>query len=332
MQFVSGSKLPLPEEKHDDSLNSASYHAQSEDNDSDSGLDSLDFPEVPKVSLRPTANTASAPEVVPPPPVPAAVHPSIDHSSSSYFSPSENEPQIPHLKHEDVSVNNKAAIKDETPDVLIGAKEEKQFIPFISPPSQTSSTFVRQSSLPPSISRTKSEANVDFQDVLAAAQAAADTAERAAAAARSAATIAQARISELTKKNSDQFPEIGENPFHADVSDPPAASEKRHFKHQDSFDDANDATNHHDSNRYHEDSQVSELPDLPPFDKLRVEHDSPPSDYVHELGSTHHQLQRLPSMDDESYFSYPNLFSKQNSNLESSAQTVSDNSRSTHEH
>lgn len=56
------------------------------------------------------------------------------------------------------------------------------------------------STSPPHVTRTGTEANVDLQDVLAAVHAAAETAECAAAAARSAATLAQAKISELTKK------------------------------------------------------------------------------------------------------------------------------------
>ncbi|KAE8718639.1 hypothetical protein F3Y22_tig00110007pilonHSYRG00112 [Hibiscus syriacus] len=65
-----------------------------------------------------------------------------------------------------------------------GAKENKQFLPFISPPSISATP----SEPPPAISKPKTESNLDLQDVLAADQEAAETAERAADAARSAAS------------------------------------------------------------------------------------------------------------------------------------------------
>ncbi|RXH97379.1 hypothetical protein DVH24_036047 [Malus domestica] len=75
-QFVSGSKLPLPQEKHDETLQYAPDQAQEELSDSDDGLDSLDFPEVPKQSLGPSTNPALAPMM--PPPLPTHPHPEID--------------------------------------------------------------------------------------------------------------------------------------------------------------------------------------------------------------------------------------------------------------
>ncbi|CAI9766846.1 unnamed protein product [Fraxinus pennsylvanica] len=45
--------------------------------------------------------------------------------------------------------------------------------------------------------------------------------------------------------------------------------------------------------------------------------------------STAHQLQRLPSMDDDKFLLYPNLFTKQSSNLISHAQPFIENSIST---
>lgn len=338
-QFDSGSKLPLPKEKHDEALNSSPDHAANDQPDSDTGFDPSDFPEVPKVSLRPIVNAASAPEIALP--VPTASHPDTDHESSNQSMTSSSNDTVtsknlspdPHLEQEDVIEERSVSIKDETPYIIVGAKEEKQFVPFISPPSLSSASFsARQSSSPPSVSRTKSEANVDLQDVLAAAQAAAETAERAAAAARSAATLAQVRISELTKKNSDKSPESGnDNPFHTDIPDQPATIEKPHFDHQQSFGDPNGVSNYPDAHRPHEDHQALELPDLPSFDKLKVEYDSPRNDHVLNQGPAPHQPQRLPSMDDDPYFSYPNLFMSQNSNLGSSAQSVAHNSHSTHE-
>ncbi|KAF2291036.1 hypothetical protein GH714_019217 [Hevea brasiliensis] len=324
-QFVSGSKLPLPEEKHNEALNSVPDHSHNKDPDSDSDFEELDFPEVPKVSLRPNANAASAPEMEP---IPDSAQRSIDSESSNHSATSENLAQGSHLENEDGTEEKLVAAKEEMPNIMVGANKEKQFVPFMSPLSVASTPLsTRPSSLPPT-SRTKSEANVDLQDVLAAAQAAAETAERAAAAARSAATLAQARISELTKKNSEKFPEdSNENPFHTDTLDQSATTEKPHFDHQHSFDPTGVDR---DSHQLHEDHQPSKLHDLPSFGKLNTEYDSPPSDHVREQGSFHHQPQRLPSMDDESYFSYPNLFTPQNPNVGTNAQSVTDNSHSIH--
>ncbi|KAG8633371.1 uncharacterized protein LOC110606730 isoform X2 [Manihot esculenta] len=320
-QFVSGSKLPLPEEKHDEALNPVTDNALNKEPDSDSDFEEIDFPEVPKVSLRPSASAASVPEMQP---IPATALHSIDHESSFQSKNPENLVQGHDLKDKDVTEEKPVVAKDNMPNIILGAKEEKQFLPFISPPSVASiplpTTPTTKINLPPT-SRTKSEANVDLQDVLAAAQAAAETAERAAAAARSAATLAQARISQLTKQNSEKFPEDGDdNPFHADIPNHSATTEKPLFHHQLSFDDPNGVSSYQDSHQCHEDCQPSELHDLISLDKLKVEHNSS-SDHVHEQGSAHHQPQRLPSMDDESYFSYPNLFSSQNPNVGSNSQS-----------
>ena len=114
---------------------------------------------------------------------------------------------------------------------------DKQFLPFISPPSQSPATRPatfpgRQSEPPQPLPRTKSEANVDLQDVLAAAQTAAESAERAATAARSAASLAQLRISELVKKKNDQISDnSSENPFHMVTSQSPTM-DNPHLFHQ----------------------------------------------------------------------------------------------------
>ncbi|OAY58555.1 IST1 homolog [Manihot esculenta] len=325
-QFVSGSKLPLPEERHDEALNPAPDRSLDKDPDSDSDFEELDFPEVPKVSLRPSATSASAPEMQP---IPATAQHSIETESSNHHATHENLAQGPHVENEDVIEEKPGAAKEEMPDYMVGAKEEKQFLPFISPLSVAPTPLsIRSSSLPPT-SRTKSEAIIDLQDVLAAAEAAAETAERAAAAARSAASLAQARISELTKKNIEKFPDDSdENPFHTDFPDQSSTS-KPHFDHQRSFDDHSGVSDYQELSRLHEDLQPSELHNLPSFEKRKLGYDSPPSDHFREQASVHHQTQRLPSMDDESYFSYPNLFTPPNPNVGTNGQFVTDNSYST---
>ncbi|XVE55065.1 hypothetical protein DITRI_Ditri03aG0131200 [Diplodiscus trichospermus] len=254
-QFVSGSMLPLPAEKHDETLNSATDDAQNEHRDSDTDVDSLDFPEVPKVPLRPSTNAASAPVISPP--SAATPDPEIDSGSSRHSGASGHVLQMSPLEPNIIMQENSAAKENEMPYDPAGAKENKQFLPFVSSPSVSSASIsARPVDPPPAISRTKSEANVDLQDVLAAAQAAAESAERAAAAARSAASLAQ--------------------------------------------------------DQEHEGSEVA---DLPSVDKLKTGFDSRVySDHALEQHHLQHQPQRLPSMDDE-YFSYPNLFSRQNSNL-----------------
>ncbi|CAH2035310.1 unnamed protein product [Thlaspi arvense] len=189
---------------------------------------------------------------------------------------------------------------------------------------------------------------LDLQDVLTAAQAAADSAEHAAAAARSAASLAQLRINELTKKTTpDQSPESpNENPFH---SNPPQTMEKSQFDHQNSlvssFGDLTDfqmadTSSHfsHERNNH----QAERLPSMenPRFDQQNssassygASMENPRFDHQNSSVSSYgdltelqrpetssfdrlspdqdHQQMRLPSMEDDPYYSYPNLFTSQ---------------------
>ncbi|XP_031119467.1 uncharacterized protein LOC116022749 isoform X2 [Ipomoea triloba] len=283
-QLVSGSKVPLPEEKHD----SASEVLDKPSDDSDGEYDILDFPEVPRQPLHSNTAAASTPEMLP---FPASALSDFDHEvekSSEVNGLASNKPE---MEHEEVLLERSAANEHKLTDVSPAPNEEKQFLPFMAPPPKSSSS-VKQSDLPPPLPKTLSETNIDLQDVLAAAQAAAETAERAAAAARSAASLAQLRISELTKKKDD----AGKGPFHVDEQKDDS-SEKPHLEHESSFSSSDAAS-------------ISESP------KLNDQ-------------SRHHQPQRLPSIDDETYFSYPNLFTRQGSNLSSNAQSF--NSRPPHE-
>jgi len=356
--------LPLPKEKQDEVLVAPDL-AKHEQSDSDTGFDPLDFSEVPEVSLLPSANSASAPGIAPP--AQAALHPDIDHESSNHYVTNKDLSQEPHIVvHKDVIEEKSAATRDEISSTTASAREEKQFLSSITPPSLSSPSFSSPpsalttksevnvdlqnvsatvggtvetakhatipSTSPPHVTRTGTEANVDLQDVLAAAHAAAETAEHAAAAARSAATLAQARIGELTKKNSERLHESGyDNPFFVDTPDLSASADKPPFVHQQSFGDGDNVPSYKDFHRLHEGHQASELLDIPSFEKLEVDYDSPRSDHVVEQGSVSHQPQRLPSMDDEPYFSYPNLFTSQNSNLGSSALSATDHSNSIHD-
>ncbi|KAL1357820.1 hypothetical protein HN51_009681 [Arachis hypogaea] len=329
-QFV-GSNVPPPEEKQDEESDTARDTFNKEQPDSDSDSDILDFPDVPKVSVQPNANVATAPGVVPPP--------EVDLRSSSYSG------DIPDIRPE--QVHEISTIQRDEPQNTSGKMESKQFVPFISPPSLPPGSYsTRHSDSPPpmsntkteanvdSLSSSKSEANVDLQDVLAAAHAAAETAERAAAAARSAASLAQVRISELTRKNSEQSPDSSSvNPFYAG-GDNQSVTERGHLaKHNSGGTSDGSGGNTPELNQDHFASpdSHSRSPSFPSFDTLKADFDTslPKNDIVGEKFSAH-QPNRLPSLDDDPYFSYPNLFSRQSSNI-GSQNHHSDNSRSTHD-
>ena len=335
-QFVSGSKLPLPKEKHDESLHSASEQTpKEEDSDSDAGFfDPLDFPEVPKATLQPRVDAVSPPAMFPP--SPSAPHPQVNYEALRHSEVNENLLRQPHPQPQEAAEERTVADRNESPDVSVKAMEDKQFVPFISHPILASASFsARQNNPPPppSLSRTKTEADIDLQDVLAAAQVAAESAERAAAAARSAASLAQVRIAEIMKKNDQVLDSSCENPFHIDTSDQSPTTEKPHVDHHNSLADSDGVSNPLDAHQDPENYQASEALNLPSYDRDKVGIDSSPSDdHVIEDKPAHHQPQRLPSMDDDSYFSYPNLFTSQGSNLGSGVHSFMDTSRSTHEH
>ncbi|XP_027357734.1 uncharacterized protein LOC113867022 isoform X2 [Abrus precatorius] len=321
-QFFSGSKLPLPEEKHNEEVCSAHDTPSKEQPDSDSDSDTLEFPEVPRASVRPNANVATAPEMV----TPLTMLPlEVDLHSPSHSEDFED------VKQEQVE-DRSTVHKDESHN-SIGTMENKQFVPFISPPPVSSGSFsARHSDSPSSLSSTKPEANVDLQDVLAAAQAAAETAERAAAAARSAASLAQVRIDELTKKKSSEYvpDSSSENPFYAGGDNESPTNEK-HFTEKNSS-GSSDVHNRNDVEhpQDHYASPGSHSSSFPSFDTLKEDFDSSlPNDHVLDEKSSSHQPMRLPSMDEDPYFSYPNLFTFQSSNVGS--QTHSDNGRSTYD-
>lgn len=273
-QFVSGSKLPLPGEKHDDMTYTASEPAAAhEKSDSDSDFDIVDFPEVPTQPLQPYRGAVSTPVML--------------HFPESALSDVDDQEEANRLEPEGV-VREKSVTKEDA--IQAGPVEAKQYVPFMSPPSQSSETVVaREQNSPPAISKMKDE-NVDLQDVLAAARAAAESAERAAAAARSAASIAQFRISALTKKRSNEFSVPNETKTDSDK--------------QNSNGDSGSAS-------------------TPPtqIDGEQTPASPSPHDGVISPATAHHQPQRLPSMDDETYFSYPNLFTHQGSNVSAHSQS-----------
>ncbi|KAJ6847372.1 uncharacterized protein M6B38_277715 [Iris pallida] len=320
--IIGGSTLPLPKERHEDSVPSKRTE-ESEELDSDTGFDSFDLPDVPKVSVRTTADNLSAPENFP---------------SPVKYSP----PPGLYLDPEPIksahSINEEPEVDNLEPSISIKGNKQFEFIPFVAPPVSSISLPSKQADVSPSpasplspdlpskysyptpsfvspsssvsaskrsepissLSHAKTEANIDFQDVLAAAQAAAETAERAAASARAAASLAQVRISELvTKKNDNRtFYESNKNAS-SGASDPQDVPVKPTFDQQDSFG--------------HEDQAPAwglGSPTPSSGDVLKVVDGSPETKEQHA-----HQPQRSASIEDDPYFSYPNLFSRQDSSL-----------------
>ncbi|GMP46155.1 hypothetical protein CsSME_00014421 [Camellia sinensis var. sinensis] len=269
-------------------------------------------------------DTASAPEMLP--------SPEVNLQSAKNSDVNESLLHELNLEHDEVLQEKSVPNTTESAKIPVCSMGDKQFLPFISPPSQSSATFpatfpVRQSEPPMPLSRTKSEANVDLQDVLAAAQTAAESAERAATAARSAASLAQLRISELVKKKNDQISDnSSENPFHMDTCQSPTM-DNPHLFHQNSSGNTGSISNSPSPHQDHANHLVQQVSSLPSYNDPKVEFDSSllNSDVPgHDIDR--HQPQRLPSMDDEPYFSYPNLFTQQDSNVGSAVHSIKDNS------
>lgn len=295
-QFVSGSKVPLPKEKHDEILQSTSVQGAVERSDSEESFNDLEFPEVPKVSLRPSGNA----EVLAPSPEQSERHAFLTQQSS--IDPEDN---LLSVKHESLESST-------TPG------EVKQFLPFISPPSSVTSASlpVKEFSQASPPLKSKSDVNFDLHDVLAAAMAAAESAERAAAAARSAASLAEVRISELSKSKSGiQSPDSDvENPFHASNDNLSGSTEDIRLDGRNASGDV-DVSNPWIPGEHFGNDQQSNGVKHATNDETRLESESSPTGehaFKQELPYLH-QPQRIPSMDDDPEFSYPNLFSPHSS-------------------
>ncbi|XP_075088903.1 uncharacterized protein LOC107764592 [Nicotiana tabacum] len=330
-QFVSGAKVPLPKERFDELQQPASEQVSDKQTESESEFDSLDFPEVPKQPLRPSTGGVSVPEMFP---FPASA---LSDSDEEIAKPSENAEIKSHKQNveRDEVLQEKVVSKDlGSPETLSAPEEEKQFLPFMVPPpksspfSSTKSTTT-QSTQPPSTTKTKVETDIDLQDVLAAAQAAAESAERAAAAARSAASLAQFRISELTRKRSEEVPgSPSENPFYAEKKE-----QESHILEKAPFDLQHQLSNSDGiPSPLHGSASEHQVSNIPSYDDATVGFESSMSTNNHPAqGTARHQPQRLPSLDDETYYSYPNLFTANGSNPSSRSQSFKDNIRSRHD-
>ncbi|KAL0392325.1 UNVERIFIED_CONTAM: ist1 [Sesamum radiatum] len=303
-QFVSGSQFPLPKEKHDETKSTAPEPASLEHSDSDEDFEIIDFPEVPKQPLVSNKDTVSVPEMLP---FPVSALSEVDDQEEHNLSVgSEN---LPYLETR-VPLPEKSVIKEDASHKISPSQmENKQFVPFICPPSELSASFpVKEFNSNPS--KTKYD-NEDLQDILAAAHEASETAERAAAAARSAASIAQLRISELVKKKDDEVSESAmENPFYLDEAqkDPEGKAE---LDLQKPFDSPLTSPT---GNNFFENYMAHQPAAHPSYDDSNWDFDSSPHSNNFLSRGSLHQPQISPSLDDDTYFSYPNLFTAQGSN------------------
>ncbi|KAL9254538.1 IST1-like protein [Drosera capensis] len=342
-QFDKGSKVPLPKDKHEELIHSISVQDPDEHADSDSAFDPLDFPEVPKVLVRPSSDAGPESELSIP--APSAPHPELDnepavqeHVENLTDQPSVDDEQVLEATKSEIQAvkSEIPAVKFETPILsseTLGSPpasvtKNKQFVPLLSSPTETPVPVPTKEINSSPFPGTKSDLSIDLQDVLAAAQAAALSAEHAAAAARSAASLAQVRISELTQKMNDQNLDKGsENPFSVEHSNVFASTEKPHLEHQYSVGDSDDTLGAQNLHEHHDNYVTVYGSEYPVYDSLKVDdvmgyeskfptYDSPkvdaePSPFVdHELKQedSHGQPQRTSSMGDDPYFAYPNLF------------------------
>ncbi|CAA0840466.1 Regulator of Vps4 activity in the MVB pathway protein [Striga hermonthica] len=246
-------KLPIPEEKHDVKNSATSKPPFPELSDSDEDFEIIDFSEVPKRSLQPNKGNVSVLEMLPFP--------------ASAFSDDEEDQEEQNVDSKSNEHLSYSVPKNVSQEKSTGQAEEKQFVPFMYLPSQAPACF--------DVKETTNNTNLDLQDVLTAAQMAAESAESAAVAARSAARIAGLRISELVEKNKRN--DETENPFHLE-------------KWQEYV--------------------PREISSQPSYDGGKGDFDSfsPQWDSVSSNDSFDKSPQGLASMDDETYFSYPNLF------------------------
>jgi len=197
----------------------------------------------------------------------------------------ESKLSLPEEKQNEVDVHSSSqsgslgSDKDK-PHTSLGEKESKQFMSFM-----TASY----------LSRTKTEVNLDSQDVLAAAE------------------TAEVPSSKLTKKNKAHVPDSSfENPFYAGVVNK-SETGKEHFTEQNTAIEY-DGVGINDVEHEHAFS-CSHLSTFPSFDTPKEDFGSSLHNQSVVDDKSSHHLNKLPSADAYSNFPYPNLFTSQNSNI-----------------
>ncbi|KAF3794232.1 IST1-like protein [Nymphaea thermarum] len=114
-QFIDGSKVPLPEAKHDESFYSGSIKDSHEKLDPETGFDILDLPEAPRGSIHPNYEKRAFPDV-PPPSAPS--HDSIINSAAKGDVVSHET-----LQHPSKEVSN-APTHRPSPDTFVGNQDK----------------------------------------------------------------------------------------------------------------------------------------------------------------------------------------------------------------
>ncbi|CAL9045802.1 uncharacterized protein LOC135638664 isoform X2 [Musa acuminata AAA Group] len=290
----------LKHDEHDDALSSDHTDESHIEPGSDADVDSLDLPKVPK--------SISSEDMAQVPPVEPAVS---DTEPSSTSSPNQsnavitaNKQFIPFLSPPPLSSFSAPPKQNEfsDPTSLSSTSQPAPSPPtpysispspnggecvLPPPPLSSFSDYQAQnepaSSHPSFSSRAKCEIDVDLQDVLTAAQSAAETAEHAAIAARAAANLAQVRLTDLLAKSENSGNE----------------------SHGEGFEEQTDLANpifHHQQYSFGNNEKSTD------YGQGQI-WDSP----------THrsHEPQSSPVSEDESYLSYPNLFASKDSDLKS---------------
>lgn len=271
VQFVSGSKVPFPKAQHDEAKSTTSKSGSGEHPDSDEDFEIIDFPDVPRQPLQ-SNRDATAPEMLPFP-----------------------GDALSEVEEPNISLSEPGVVLGQNP-MTKKAAEDKQFVRFMYPPSQ------------PFPSTTKTVNDADLQDILAAAQAAAETAERSSTAARSAASLAQLRITELVKRKNDDFSSSNTEKTE------PNLEEEAELDADNPFADSITPFTSPGRNNTSENSMTNQpMTHESYYDDAKGGFDSYPDKSNGFSYGSHHRPQRLPSMDDETYFSYPNLFTSQGS-------------------
>ncbi|KAK3122845.1 hypothetical protein QOZ80_8AG0619180 [Eleusine coracana subsp. coracana] len=183
--YFNGSMLPLPKEKHEETVAASATAQPDEEYESDTGFDSLDLPEVPKAAIRPPSDapstsdigphvtpdmgphvTGMGPHVTPDmgphvtpdmgPHVTPDMGPHVQNTKSVPLEPSnssdlEENPtadgvfriQMQSMEH----LISAASAQSNTPDM---ANEKKQYIPFASPPPFVATSSMEKTELIPS--------------------------------------------------------------------------------------------------------------------------------------------------------------------------------------
>ncbi|KAI4387958.1 hypothetical protein MLD38_000340 [Melastoma candidum] len=141
--FVSGSVVPLPKERHEESFHNVSNHTLNEQPGSEISLEMLDFPSVPKESVRVNLHDAPAPETAHFMSTSAdceAHDESLQHCSSLGCDSSEKNAKALD-EDKEVVLGNITDYQNEQTNASVAFKEGKQFVPFIAPPPDYPGSF-----------------------------------------------------------------------------------------------------------------------------------------------------------------------------------------------